>query len=146
MRDTELYRHILGIESPWTVSKVELSMEKQRVDVWAEHKASASFTCPECEGAAGLHDHAEERVWRHLDTCQLSTYLHARVPRVNCPKHGVRQVSVSWAEARSRFTLLFERFAIDVLRETDVDGVAKILGLSWDEAHHLMERAVSRGL
>jgi len=28
MRDTELYRQILGLESPWTVSKVELSMEK----------------------------------------------------------------------------------------------------------------------
>ena len=52
---------------------------------------------------------------------------------------------MSWAEARSRFTLLFERFAIDVLKETDVAGAAKILGLSWDEAHHLLERAVIRG-
>jgi transposase len=146
MRDTELYRHILGIESPWTVSKVELSTEKKRVDVWAEHKANATFCCPECGAPAGLHDHAEERVWRHLDTCQFATYLHARVPRVNCRTHGVRQVKVSWAESRARFTLLFERFAIDVLKETDVAGGAKILGLSWDEAHHLMARAVSRGL
>jgi transposase len=41
---------------------------------------------------------------------------------------------------------MFERLAIDVLRETDVAGGAKILRLTWDEAHHLMERAVSRGL
>jgi transposase len=45
-------------------------------------------------------------VWRHLDTCQYQTFLHARVPRVACPTHGVRQVRVPWAEARSRFTLL----------------------------------------
>src|SRR5712691_650103 len=145
MRDTELYRHVLGLESPWAVSKVELSTEKQRIDVWAEHKANATFCCPECGKPAGLHDHAEERVWRHLDTCQFATYLHARVPRVNCTTHGVRQVKVSWAESRSRFTLLFERFAIDVLKETDVAGGAKILGLSWDEAHLLMARAVARG-
>ena len=146
MRDRELYQRILGIESPWRVSRVELSMEKQRVDIWAEHKASAAFSCPECGESAGLHDHAEERAWRHLDSCQLATYLHARVPRVSCPKHGVRQVAIPWAEARSRFTLMFERFAIDVLKETDVAGGAKILGLTWDEAHHLMQRAVSRGL
>jgi transposase len=146
MQDTELYRHVLGLEPPWRVAKVELSVEKHQVDVWAEHRASATFPCPECGKVSGLHDHAEERVWRHLDTCQFATLLHARVPRVKCPTHGVRQVAVSWAEARSRFTLLFERFAIDVLKETDVSGAAKILGLSWDEAHHLMARAVARGL
>jgi transposase len=146
MRDTELYRHVLGLENPWSVSKVELSVEKHQVDVWAEHRANGSFACPECGKVAGLHDHAEERTWRHLDTCQFATLLHARVPRVKCPTHGVRQVAVSWADARSRFTLLFERFAIDVLRETDVAGGAKILGISWDEAHHLMQRAVARGL
>jgi transposase len=42
--------------------------------------------------------------------------------------------------------LLFERFAIDVLLETDVLGASKILGITWDEAHHLMRRAVKRGL
>jgi len=145
MRDTELYRHVLGLTPPWTVSKVELSVEKHQVDVWVEHRTDASFACPDCGTVSGLHDHAEERVWRHLDTCQFATQLHARVPRVRCPTHGVRQVAVSWAEARSRFTLLFERFAIDVLKETDIAGAAKILGLSWDEAHHLLERAVIRG-
>jgi transposase len=53
---------------------------------------------------------------------------------------------VPWAEPRSRFTLLFERLAIDVLTETDVLGAAQILRISWDEAHHIMERAVERGL
>jgi transposase len=34
--------------------------------------------------------------------------LHARLPRVRCPEHGVRQVSVPWARPGSGFTLLFE--------------------------------------
>jgi hypothetical protein len=37
MRDIELYRHLLGIESPWTVARVELNVGEQRVDVWAGH-------------------------------------------------------------------------------------------------------------
>jgi len=39
----------------------------------------------------------------------------------------------------------FERFAIDVLRECDVTGATRILGMSWDEAWGVMERAVDRG-
>ncbi len=62
-----------------------------------------------------------------------------------CPEHGVRQVSLPWAEPRSRFTALFERLAIDVLRETSVVGATRILRISWDEAWLLMERAVKRG-
>src|SRR5262249_16152975 len=73
------------------------------------------------------------------------TYLHASPPRVRCPEHGVRQVRLPWAEPKARFTALFERFAIDVLRETDVLGATRILRISWDEAWHLMERAVMRG-
>ena len=40
---------------------------------------------------------------------------------------------------------LFERLAIDVLRETDIQGATRILRISWDEAWHIMERAVRRG-
>jgi hypothetical protein len=146
MRDTELYRAILGLESPWTVARVELDVKQQRVDVYAEHGKRKAWPCPECEASCGLHDHDEERTWRHLDSCQFQTYLHASVPRIHCDEHGVRQVRVPWAEPRSRFTLLFERFAIDVLHETDILGAARILGITWDEAHGIMARAVARGL
>ncbi len=146
MRDTELYRAILGLESPWTVARVELDVKQQCVDVYAEHGKVKTWPCPECKAACGLHDHDEARTWRHLDSCQFQTRLHASVPRIRCDEHGVLQVRVPWAEPRSRFTLLFERFAIDVLHETDVLGAARILGISWDEAHGIMARAVARGL
>jgi transposase len=93
-----------------------------------------------------LHDHQAERVWRHLDTCQYQTLLHAAVPRTSCPEHGVRLVLVPWAEPQSRFTALFERLAIDWLGAASQTAVATRLGLSWDEIHGIMERAVARGL
>jgi len=146
VRDTDLYQQLLGLSSPWTVSRVELDAKKRRVDVWAEHSDKAKWECPECDKRCGLHDHDEERSWRHLDSCQFETYLHARVPRVRCDDHGIKQVRVPWAEPRSRFTAMFERFAIDVLLEADVLGAARILNITWDEAHGIMARAVARGL
>ncbi len=145
MRDVELYRHLLGLEAPWTVVRVELAVREQRVDVWAGHGEGQRWPCPECGVELPVYDHAEERAWRHLDSCQFMTYLHARPPRVACPTHGVRQVRVPWAEARARFTALFERLAIDVLKETDILGATRILRISWDEAWHILEQAVRRG-
>ncbi|MEW6501417.1 MAG: ISL3 family transposase [Thermodesulfobacteriota bacterium] len=146
MRDTDLYRHLLGLVAPWSVERVELDIATQRVDVWVEHPKGHKWPCPECGQEGSLHDHAEERVWRHLDSCQFQTFLHSQPPRMNCSKHGVRQVKLPWAEPHSRFTLLFERFAIDVLRQTNTQAAREILGISWDEAWHLMERAVNRGM
>ena len=145
MRDVELYQQLLGLVAPWTVGRVELSVEGERVDIWAEH-AEVRWPCPECETLLPVYDHSEEREWRHLDSCQFKTFLHARAPRIACPTHGTRQVKLPWAEPRSRFTLLFERLAIDVLQEATVRGATRILRISWDEAWHLIERAVKRGL
>lgn len=145
MRDTELYRQLLGLEPPWSVARVELSVDPAQVDVWVEHAKRARWPCPDCGQLCSTHDHAEERAWRHLDSCGFTTMVHARPPRVACQDHGVRQVRLPWAEPHSRFTAWFERFAIDVLSETDVSGAAKILRISWDEAWGITERAVARG-
>ena len=80
MQDTELYRYLLGIGEPWTVERVTLDMENQRVDVWATHAKEIRWPCPECGAMASLYDHAPERAWRHLDSCQFKTFLHARPP------------------------------------------------------------------
>lgn len=146
MRDIELYRHLLGITSPWTVRDVELSVEQQRVDVWVEHPEGQSFACPECQREWPVYDHGKERVWRHLDSCQFQTFLHASPPRVNCAAHGVKTAHLPWADTRSRFTLLFERMAIDVLKACDTQAASRLLRLSWDEAHGIKRRAVERGM
>lgn len=70
----------------------------------------------------------------------------ARVPRVQCLTHGVKTVRVPWAEKGSRFTLFFERLAIAWLKEATPTAVARRLGLTWDEARGIQERAVRRGL
>ncbi len=146
MQDTKLFETILGLQAPWQIVRVALDTAGERVDLWVEHDAEASWACPECAQVRPGHDHAEERLWRHLDTCQYQTFLHARVPRVHCPTHGVRQVRVPWAEARSRFTVLLERLVIDlILQCSTITGACRIARISWDEAWGVMRRAVARG-
>lgn len=145
MQDTKLFETILGLQAPWRIARVELDATTQRVDLWAEH-ADTRWPCPECQRLLPCADHADERTWRHLDTCQFQTHLHARIPRVTCPTHGVKQVRVPWAEPRSRFTQLMERLIIDVIRQcSTLTGACRILQITWDEAWGVMARAVARG-
>ena len=145
MHDTALYQDLLGLPSPWTVSRVHLDIKGQRVDVCAEHPEDAAWACPHGTKTLPRYDHAEERTWRHLDSGQFQPHLHARIPRVECGEQGVVQVLVPWAAPRSRFTLLFERLAIDRLSQCDVTGATKLLRISWDEGWGIMARAGTRG-
>jgi transposase len=146
MQDRELYRQILGIEAPWFVKRVELKLDQGEVHVHLDHQEMVNWACPECGVGCKLHDHQPERQWRHLDTCQYQTVLHAKPPRTECGEHGVRVIKLPWAEPSSRFTALFERLAMDWLRAASQKAVGEQLGLSWDEIHGIMERAVERGL
>jgi transposase len=93
-----------------------------------------------------VYDHVERR-WRHLDTCGFETLIVCRVPWVQTPEGKTETVPVPWAGKRSRFTLLYERFAIEVLVVfRSVSAASELLGLSWDQLHLIMERAVERGL
>jgi len=145
MRDVALFTRILALPNPWRVERVGFDPEEQQVDLWLAHRRNAAFTCPECGTRSPLHDHLPWRRWRHLDHGECLTWLHARPPRVDCPEHGIHQVRLPWALPGCRFTIPFERHAIDVLLQADVLGGAGLLRISWDEAWHLMERAVARG-
>jgi len=146
MQDRQVFEQILGITSPWFVSQVELALKQGEVRVALQHRPDAVWHCPECGQACPLHDHQEERRWRHLDTCQYRTVMSASLPRTNCAQHGVKVVRVPWAEPLSRFTMLFEGLVIAWLGEASQSAVAEQFGLSWDEVHGIMDRAVQRGL
>ena len=146
MQDHELYRRILGIEAPWQVERVELQLQQGEVHVYLAHQNNPEWACAECGALGPLYDHQPEREWRHLDTCQYRTILHAAPPRTQCSEHGVRVVKLPWAEPGSRFTELFEALAIEWLKHASQKAVAEQLQLSWDEVHGIMERAVKRGL
>jgi len=146
VQDRELYAQILGINEPWQVERVDLKLDEGEVHVHLQHDAGVTWPCAECGKPCALYDHQPERRWRHLDTCQYRTILHASPPRSDCAEHGVRSVKLPWAEPSSRFTAMFERLAIDWMKAASQKAVGDQLHLSWDEVHAIQERAVARGL
>lgn len=92
------------------------------------------------------YDHAEESLWRHLDACQFKTIFIGLVPRVDCPEHGIKSVTVPWAFPDSRFAIMFEMFAIEVLLMTQVVKGAQIIRRQVkDSTWRIIERTVARG-
>ena len=67
--------------------------------------------------------------------------------QVRCKEHGARTVKVPWAGKNSRFTLLFEGFAVRVLQAArSIEEARKRSGLNWHQVSAIKARAVQRGL
>ena len=141
------YVQLLGLTDPWTITNVDLDHDAMVLTVRVSWPEGEPVSCAVCGATCTMEDHREVRSWRHLDTMQFRTILTCRVPRSRCPDHGVKTIAVPWAGASSRFTLLFERFAVDVIRTArSLTAACDLLRISWDQVQLLMERAVERGL
>jgi len=145
-QDLALFKAALGLTEPWQVTSVEFDPATKRLDLRIDFPRGATFCCPECD-VAGLKAYdTEEKTWRHLDFFQHQAYLTARVPRVDCPEHKVRQVALPWARERSGFTLLFEALVMAMVKEMPVNAVAGLVGeydkRIWRIVHHYVDAAV----
>lgn len=145
MDDVTLFQMALGLAEPWFVLECQLDTAAGRLDLWLDFRSGARFACPECARAdCPVHDSAAKQ-WRHLNFFQHECYLHAPVPRCRCERCGVRQVGVPWARAGSGFTLLFEAFAMALVRRMGVAPAAQTLGEHdtrlWRLVHHYVDQA-----
>lgn len=145
MDEKTFYTRVLGVKLPWYVKEVVVDETAQRIDIYLDHEQDIRVRCPECGEFYGMYDHAPERIYRHLNTCQMETYIHARLPRVNCPEHGVKQIDSDVGENGSGMTYAFESYVIKVAQECSIEATARLCGLSWDKGWNTVERAVNRG-
>lgn len=125
----DLFTVALGLADPWHVVSTDFDETASQLDLRLDFWRGAKFACPEPEcgqDQCPVHD-TLERSWRHLDFFQHKAYLHASVPRVRCPAHGVRLVPVPWARPGSGFTLLFEALLITFATAMPVAKVAAMV-------------------
>ncbi len=140
------YQMLLGLTDSWRVDEVKLSVDSRKVEIAISY-IDSNYTCPECGEPGVLHDLAPIRSWRHLDTMQFETILTALVPRCRCKKCGVKTIGKPWTTGHTRFTLLFESFAVEVLQQChSISAACNLLRINWHTANEIMQRAVSRGL
>lgn len=147
MNEKQLFGMALGISAPWYIEKVAFNPEEKRLDLYLDFERGSKFLCPECSGgqACPVHD-TNEKTWRHLDFFQHQAYLTARVPRIDCPTHGVRQITLPWSRPGSGFTLLFETLALMMCQQMSVAGAAKLMRVNentlWRMLDHYVEKEV----
>ena len=133
MDTTSLFTAALQLPDPWRVSGVEFrdgADGKRELHITIGLASGSRFHCPEAgrgEASCPAHD-ARERVWRHLNFFQYKAFIHAGVPRVACPEHGVRAVPVPWARPGSGFTLLFEAMVVELAKMQPVADIAEQVG------------------
>jgi transposase len=148
MRDTNLLQLALGIAPPWSVARTDFDAEARRLDIHLDFAPGSRFACPACDAAdCPVHD-TDTQSWRHLNFFQHQAYLHARVPRVRCPKCGVRKASVPWARPGSGFTLLFEALTMALVCAMPVAAAARLVGEHdtrlWRVLLHYVDEARAR--
>ena len=143
----ELFALAIGLVPPWLVEHVTFAVEEKRLDLHINFPKGSRFACPVCGEECPVHD-TRDHTWRHMDFFQHKAYLHARVPRVKCPEHGVHQIPVPWAREGSHFTLLFEALIMTLVREMPVLTVARLVGetdtLLWRVIDHYVPEARTR--
>ena len=144
MKDKELFQKAIGMD-PWVVVSYEFDSDKGRLDLELDFPPGQTFVCPECNTEGCKVYDTEKKSWRHLNFFQYEAYLHARVPRVDCRKCGVKLVQVPWARPGSGFTLLFEAIVMALAREMPVRAMSKILREHdtrlWRVLNHYVEEA-----
>jgi transposase len=143
-----LFTSALGLQAPWSVTKVELDTAKRRIDFEVACDAK-KLPCPACGvDGQGVHDRIR-RDWRHLDFFQYEAWLHADVPRVDCSACGKTSlIEVPWARPGSGFTLLFEALALSLCQALPVAQAAVQLRVAskrlWRRIEHYVETARAR--
>ena len=140
----DFYKYLLKIGGPWEVLKITRKDEAEEVSVEVGINSKQDHYCPVCGIKAKRYDFRIRR-WRHLDSCEYHTLIEAKIPRVECTEHGIKQVKVPWAEDKSRFTAKFESRIIEWLEDASISKVAKCFELSWDKVEGIQSRAVKRG-
>lgn len=131
MTSEELFEKAIGITAPWKITQTELrpSEDGKRMEMHidVDFAQGSTFICPVCGDDSPVYD-SETKTWRHLNFFQYRCYIHARVPRVNCGRHGVKTVNVPWGREGSGFTLMMESVILALLQHMPVSTAAREIG------------------
>ena len=116
----------LQLGKEWSVVKSDFKGEPPKLGIELDFKTGTQFCCAGCKEKSPVHD-TEIKQWRHLNFWQYETVLSARVPRTKCEQCGVKLIEVPWARKGSGFTLMFEAFAMLLMKESPVSKVSQVL-------------------
>lgn len=143
----EMFAQSIGIKEPWYIERAGYEEGSREVHIYVKARKTSKYPCPECgEMCVRYDDEEKERVWRHGDVVFFPCYVHCRRPRIKCEKHGIRVVEAPWARKGSRFTLLFESYAMLLMRSMPIENARKLLRVSHTAMRRILRYWVNKAV
>ena len=131
MKQEELFSAAIGIQSPWFIESLELDIEKGELNIEVNFPKGSEFEYVDKEtGEIETYKAYDTQVktWRHMNFFQYHCYLNARIPRVKTNSGKVKQINPPWAGKSNGFTLLFEAFILQLVKQMTVHQVCESIG------------------
>ena len=118
----------LRLEDPWYIIGAEFNEEEPAIHIHVGIDKAAALCCPVCGAPTKRYGYEpKERIWRHADCLFYPCYVHCKRPRVLCDKCGTVQVNAPFERKNSRFTLLFEGYAMLLLQDVPRARASRLL-------------------
>lgn len=137
----------LGLSEPWYIEKANFNADEMAVRIYVGIRKEAAIACPVCGGETKRYGYEkDERIWRHGDCLFYPCYIHCRRPKVLCPHCGAKQVTAPFERKNSRFTLLFEGYAMMLLSDAPVAKAAQWLRCDEKSLVKIMRYWVSKAV
>ena len=137
----------LNLGDDWRVVDVhvrECDPGPDELHVYVERVPGRALPCPRCGAMHGVYD-TRERTWRHLDIWEYKTYVHCRLPRLDCTQGGPVTAEVPWAAPDAKhFTALFEaQVLVMAMSSMSVSGIARVMRENDTRVWEMLRRIVA---
>ncbi|MCL2812943.1 MAG: ISL3 family transposase [Clostridia bacterium] len=127
----EMFAQSIGLTEPWRIEQAEYMHEERAVHIYVKARKTAKYPCPVCGEMLSRYDNEQERIWQHGDVVFFPCYVHCKRPRVKCPKcEKTHVVTAPWARKGSRYTLLFEAYAMLLAEKLPLEQARRFLRIS----------------
>lgn len=134
--------HVWGIRGYQVVRTERIDRQSVLVSLRATEQV---LRCPCCNQKDVVRKGVNVRLFRGTPVGGKQVWFEAAVPRVHCPRCQVtRQVRISFAEAKRRYTRQFGRYALELAQITTTQHAAEHLGVSWDTIRDIEARYLGK--
>ncbi|MEO5335061.1 MAG: ISL3 family transposase [Magnetococcus sp. YQC-5] len=118
---------------------------EHRQTIFRVESGKFRLRCPQCQSCQVTKKGQVLRRFRMEPIGTRPSFLEVPIHRVACVKCGItRQVKLPFADAMSRHTRRFERYALDLSRLMTIGDAANHLGVSWDTIKEIQKKHLKK--
>jgi transposase len=140
---SRMYQEALFIPKPWYIEDIQIESHDKKQIILLNFEKGSLFPCPKCgQSHCEIHDTHPTRK-RHLDFHGFYSCIHARVPRIKCPRCGVVTIDVPWGRKHSGFTYEYELMILSLASSMPILKVCEHINENFDRIFRIISYFVT---